>query len=158
MAQVVEVLVDGGKASAGPPLGPALGPTGLNVMNVVKMINEKTAAFAGMKVPVKVTFDPKAKTFDVTVGTPPTSALIISELKIEKGSGRPKTDKVGNLTIAQVIKVSRMKQDSLMGADLKARCKEVAGTANSCGVTIEGVDAHTFQKQLDDGQWDAKLK
>jgi len=158
MAQVVEVLVDGGKASAGPPLGPALGPTGVNVMNVVKLINEKTAAFSGMKVPVKVIIEPKTKTFDVTVGTPPTSALIFSELKIEKGSGRPKSDKVGNLTIAQVIKVSRMKQDSLMGADLKARCKEVAGTANSCGVTIEGVDAHTFQKQLDDGQWDSSLK
>jgi large subunit ribosomal protein L11 len=124
----------------------------------VKLINEKTAAFSGMKVPVKVIIEPKTKTFDVTVGTPPTSALIFSELKIEKGSGRPKSDKVGNLTIAQVIKVSRMKQDSLMGADLKARCKEVAGTANSCGVTIEGVDAHTFQKQLDDGQWDSSLK
>lgn len=158
MAQVVEVLVDGGKASAGPPLGPALGPTGVNVMNVVKMINEKTAAFAGMKVPVKVIIEPKSKTFDVTVGTPPTSALIFSELKIEKGSGRPKTDKVGNLTLAQCIKISRMKQDSLMGADLKARVKEVAGTANSCGVTVEGVDAHTFQKQLDEGRWDAQLK
>jgi large subunit ribosomal protein L11 len=156
--QSVEVLVDGGKASAGPPLGPALGPLGVNVMNVVKLINEKTAAFAGMKVPVKVNVDPKTKAFDVTVGTPPTSQLLFSELKIEKGSGRPKTDKVGNLTIAQVIKVSRMKQDNLMGADLKARCKEVAGTANSCGMTIEGVDAHTFQKQLDEGKWDAQLK
>jgi large subunit ribosomal protein L11 len=158
MGQIVEVLVDGGKATPGNPLGPALGPLGLNVMNVVKVINEKTAAFQGMKVPVKIDVDPKTKAFTVTVGTPPTSALIFAELKIEKGSGRPKSDKVGNLTIAQVIKVSRMKQDSLMGADLKARCKEVAGTANSCGVDVEGVDAHTFQKQLDEGKWDAKLK
>lgn len=158
MAQVVEVLVDGGKASAGPPLGPALGPTGVNVMNVVKMINEKTAAFSGMKVPVKVIIEPKSKTFDVTVGTPPTSALIFSELKIEKGSGRPKTDKVGNLTVEQVVKISRMKLDSLMGGDLKARVKEVAGTANSCGVTIEGMDAHSFQKAVDAGQFDGQLK
>lgn len=156
--QSVEVLVDGGKASAGPPLGPALGPLGVNVMNVVKMINEKTAAFSGMKVPVKVTVDPKTKAFDVTVGTPPTSALIFAEIKIEKGSGRPKTDKVGNLDVAQVIKISRMKQDSLMGADLKARVKEVAGTANSCGVTIEGMDAHSFQKAVDAGQFDAQIK
>lgn len=158
MANSVEVLVDGGKASAGPPLGPALGPLGVNVMNVVKMINDKTAAFAGMKVPVKVNVDPKTKSFDVTVGTPPTSALIFAELKIEKGSGRPKSDKVGNLTLEQVVKISRMKQDSLNGATLKARVKEVAGTANSCGVTVEGMAASAFQKAVQDGQFDARIK
>ena len=156
--QSVEVLVDGGKASAGPPLGPALGPLGVNVMKVVQLINEKTAAFAGMKVPVKVNVDPKTKAFDVTVGTPPTSALIFAELGIEKGSGRPKTDKIGNLTVEQLIKVSRMKLDSLQGATLKARVKEVAGTAQSCGATIEGMDAHSFQKAVDDGQFDARIK
>ena len=156
--QSVEVLVDGGKASAGPPLGPALGPLGVNVMNVVKMINEKTAAFAGMKVPVKVNVDPKTKAFDVTVGTPPTSALIFAEIGVEKGSGRPKSDKIGNLTIEQCIKISRMKQDSLMGASLKTRVKEVAGTAQSCGATVEGMAAHDFQKAVDAGQFDSKLK
>lgn len=158
MANSVEVLVDGGKASAGPPLGPALGPLGVNVMNVVKMINEKTAAFAGMKVPVKVIIDPKTKSFDVTVGTPPTSALIFAELKVEKGSGTPKSAKVGNLTLEQAIKVSRMKQDSLNGATLKARVSEVAGTANSCGVTVEGMDARSFQAALKAGQYDGRLK
>lgn len=156
--QSVEVLVDGGKASAGPPLGPALGPLGVNVMNVVKLINEKTAAFAGMKVPVKVTIDPKTKAFDVTVGTPPTSQLLFAELGVEKGSGRPKTDKIGDLKVEQLIKVSRMKQDSLMGSDLKMRVKEVAGTAQSCGATIEGMNAHDFQKAVDAGRFDAKLK
>lgn len=157
MAQSVEVLVDGGKASAGPPLGPALGPTGVNVMNVVKMINEKTADFAGMKVPVTVTIDPKTKSFDVTVGTPPTSALLVAEAGIAKGSGTPKSAKVGNVTIDQVIKVSRMKADSLFGATLKARCKEVAGTANSCGITIDGLDAREWQKRADNGDFDDKL-
>lgn len=156
--QSVEVLVDGGKASAGPPLGPALGPLGVNVMKVVQLINEKTAAFAGMKVPVKVNVDPKTKAFDVTVGTPPTSALIFQELGVEKGSGRPKSDKIGNLTIDQCIKISRMKQDSLMGATLKTRVKEVAGTAQSCGATVEGMHAHDFQKAVDAGQFDSKLK
>lgn len=154
----VEVLVDGGKASAGPPLGPALGPMGLNVMNVVKVINEKTAAFVGMKVPVTVKADPKTKTFEVTVGTPPTSALIFAEIKIEKGSGTPKQSKVGNLTIEQAIKVSRMKQDNLMGATLKARVCEVAGTANSCGVTVEGMDGRSFIAAVKTGQFDARLK
>ena len=158
MANSVEVLVDGGKASAGPPLGPALGPMGLNVMNVVKVINEKTAAFAGMKVPVTVKADPKTKTFEVTVGTPPTSALIFSELKIEKGSGTPKQSKVGNLTVEQVVKISRMKQDNLNGATLAARVREVAGTANSCGVTVEGMDARSFIAAVKAGQFDARIK
>lgn len=156
--QSVEVLVDGGKASAGPPLGPALGPLGVNVMNVVKLINEKTAAFAGMKVPVKVNVDPKTKAFDVTVGTPPTSALLVAEVGVEKGSGTPKSSKVGNVTLDQVIKVSRMKQDSLTGATLKARVLEVAGTAQSCGITIEGMDGKSFVAALKAGQFDARLK
>ena len=158
MAQSIEVLVDGGKASAGPPLGPALGPMGVNVMNVVKLINEKTAAFTGMKVPVKVIVDPKTKSFDVTVGTPPTSALLFAELKIEKGSGRPKSDKVGDLKIESIIKVSRMKQDNLNGATLKARVSEVAGTANSCGVSIEGMDARAFQAAVKEGKFDSRMK
>lgn len=158
MAQTVEVLVDGGKASAGPPLGPALGPLGVNVMKVVQLINEKTAAFVGMKVPVKVIIDPKTKSFDVTVGTPPTSALLFAEAKAEKGSGTPKTAKVGDIKIEQAIKVSRMKQDSLQGATLKARVCEVAGTANSCGITIEGLDGKAFIAAVKNGQFDAKLK
>lgn len=158
MAQSVEVLVDGGKASAGPPLGPALGPLGVNVMNVVKLINEKTADFAGMKVPVTVIVDPKTKAFDVTVGTPPTSALLLAEAGVEKGSGKPRSDKVGNVTVAQAIKVSRMKSDSLNGANLKKRVKEVAGTANSCGITIEGMDARSFQAAVDAGQFDDQLQ
>jgi large subunit ribosomal protein L11 len=158
MANKVEVLVDGGKATPGNPLGPALGPLGLNVMNVVKVINEKTAAFQGMKVPVTIDVDPKTKNFTVSVGTPPTSALIFAELKIEKGSGTPKTAKVGNLTVEQVIKISRMKQDSLTGANLKARVSEIAGCANSCGVTIEGIAARDFQAALKTGQYDSRLK
>ncbi len=155
--QSVEVLVDGGKASAGPPLGPALGPLGVNVMNVVKLINEKTADFAGMKVPVTVNVDPKTKAFTVSVGTPPTSALLVAELGIAKGSGSPKATKVGNLTIDQVIKVCRMKADSLIGATLMKRAKEVAGTANSCGMTIEGMDARSFQKAIENGEFADKF-
>jgi large subunit ribosomal protein L11 len=157
MAPAVEVLVDGGKATPGNPLGPALGPLGVNVMNVVKLINEKTAAFSGMKVPVKIDVDAK-KNFTVTVGTPPTSALIFAELKIEKGSGTPKSAKVGDLKLEQVIKITRMKIDSLNGANLKARVSEVAGTANSCGVTVEGMDARAFQAAVKEGKFDSRIK
>lgn len=158
MANSVEVLVDGGKASAGPPLGPALGPLGVNVMKVVQAINEKTAAFAGMKVPVTVKVDPKTKNFEISVGTPPTSALLVAEAKVEKGSGTPKQAKAGNITVEQAIKVSRMKQDSLSGSTLKARVCEVAGTANSCGITIEGLDGRSFIAAVKAGQFDDRIQ
>ncbi|HDJ50955.1 MAG TPA: 50S ribosomal protein L11, partial [Thermoprotei archaeon] len=81
--QVIEVLVEGGKATPGPPLGPALGPLGVNVAQVVKAINEATKEFEGMKVPVKVIVDVATRQFEIEVGLPPTSALILKELGIE---------------------------------------------------------------------------
>ncbi|MHB8586778.1 MAG: 50S ribosomal protein L11 [Thermoplasmatota archaeon] len=158
MAQVVEVLVDGGAASAGAPLGPALGPLGLNVMNVVKAINEKTADFKGMKVPVKIEIDAKTKDFTVSVGTPPTTQLILKELRVEKGSGTPSSLKVGDLKVAQAVKVARMKADDLTGKTLAKRVKEVVGCCVSMGVTVEGKDPREFQKEVDAGVWDAQLK
>src|SRR4030066_1589573 len=103
--KVVELLVSGGQANAGPPLGPALGPLGVNIMAVVTKINELTRDYAGMKVPVKVAVDVENKTFDVTVGTPTAAALVVSELKVEKGSGTPNTVKVGNLTMEQIVRI-----------------------------------------------------
>lgn len=86
LANVVEALVPGGKASAGPPLGPALGPLGVNVAQVVAKINEQTKDLNGMQVPVKVIVKSRTE-FEIEVGTPPTSALIIREIGVEKGSG-----------------------------------------------------------------------
>ncbi len=158
MAETIEVLVDGGKATPGPPLGPALGPTGINVVQVVSAINEKTKGFAGMKVPVKVIIDQKTKTFEIKVGTPPTSALLFKELGIEKGAGAPKAAKVGNISIEQAKKVAHMKQDSLTGADVKARVMEVIGTCASCGITVEGKEAKDVQAEIRAGKWDAQLQ
>jgi large subunit ribosomal protein L11 len=158
MADTIEVLVDGGKATPGPPLGPALGPMGVNVVQVVAKINEKTKSFEGMKVPVKVIIDPKTKSFDVKVGTPPTSQLLFKEMGAEKGSGAPNKDKAGNITIEQAIKVANMKGDSLMGKDLKMRVLEVVGVCVSSGINVEGKDAKAMQKEIKEGKWDAKLK
>ncbi len=154
MAEVIEALVDGGKANAGPPLGPALGPLGVNIMEVIKVINEKTKAFQGMKVPVKVVVDPNTKSFEVTVGTPPTSALIKKELGIGKGSGETGRSNVGNLTMQQVRKIAEMKQDSLLGKDWKMKSKEVIGTCDSMGITVEGKDPRVVQKEIDEGKYD----
>lgn len=153
MVDTVEALVDGGRASAGPPLGPALGPKGVNIGQVIAKINEKTKAFDGMKVPVKVLINDD-KSFDIKVGTPPVSALIKNELGISKGSGNPKTEIVGNLTVEQAKKVAEMKKDSLLGATEKARVLEVAGNCVSCGVTIDGKAPKAFQKDVKAGQYD----
>jgi large subunit ribosomal protein L11 len=152
--KVVELLVSGGQATAGPPLGPALGPLGLNVMAVVNKINELTKDYAGMKVPVKVAVDPETKAFEVSVGTPTTSALIVSELKIEKGSGAPKTQKVGNLTIEQVLRIAKIKRHELLAKTLKGAVKEVLGSCVSMGVTVEGKDPRDVQAEIDEGKHD----
>lgn len=157
MVETVNVLVEGGAATPGAPLGPVLGPMGVNIPQIVKAINEKTKAFAGMKVPVTLKIDPKTKEFEVSVGTPPTSALIVKELGIEKGSGATSTDKVGNLTLAQLIKIAEMKKDSTLGTRLKDRVQEIAGTCVSMGVTIEGLPPKDFQSQIKEGKFDKEL-
>lgn len=157
MPETVDCLVDGGKATGGPPLGPALGPLGVNINEVVKAINEKTKSFAGMKVPVKVIIDPGKKTFEITVGTPPTSALITKELKLEKG-GKVHLEIVGNLTMAQAIKIAKMKQDSLSGRNLKNQVMEVIGTCQSMSVTVEGKNPKDLQIEVKEGKFDDKFK
>lgn len=158
MAEIIEALVDGGKATAGPPLGPALGPLGVNVVEIVKVINEKTKAFEGMKVPVKVIIDEKTKEFEVSVGTPPTSDLIKKELGLEKGSPHPREEKVGDLSIAQAKKIAEMKGESLFGTTVKKRVKEVLGVCVSMGITVEGKDPREIQKAIDAGEYDEVLR
>ncbi len=157
MAETVEVLVEGGKATAGPPLGPALGPLGVNIVQIVGEINKKTKSFEGMRVPVKIIIDSKTKAFDIKVGTPPTSALVTKELGIEKGSGSPKAQKVGDLTIEQAIKIANMKSDSLLGKDLKRQVLEVVGTCTSMGVTIEGQEPKAVRAEILAGKYDQKF-
>jgi len=156
--KVVEALVAGGQATAGPPLGPALGPLGVNVLAIVNKINEVTKDYAGMKVPVKVIVDTETKEFEVTVGTPTTPALIVSELKIEKGSGSPKAQKVGNLSMEQVVRIAKIKQAELLSTNLKAAAKEVLGSCVSMGVTVEGKDPKEVQKEIDEGKHDSSLE
>jgi large subunit ribosomal protein L11 len=152
--KIVELLVSGGQANAGPPLGPALGPLGVNTMAVVNRINELTHDYAGMKVPVKVAVDVETKSFEVTVGTPTASALIVSELKIEKGSGTPNTAKVGDLNMEQVVRIARIKRPELLAPTLKSAAKEMLGTCVSMGVTVEGKDPREVQAEIDEGKYE----
>jgi len=157
MVEKLQVLVDGGKATPGPPLGPALGPLGVNIVEILKAINEKTKSFEGMKVPVTLIVDPKTKAFTIDVGTPPTSALIAKELKVEKGSGDPGKTRVGNLSLSQAIKIANMKADTMLAKTLKARVLEVVGTSVSMGVTVDGKPAKEVSKDIQAGKYDKQL-
>jgi len=152
--KVVELIVSGGQANAGPPLGPALGPLGVNIMAIVNKINEVTKDYAGMKVPVKISVDTEDKSFDVTVGTPTASALIVAELKVEKGSGTPNSAKIGNLSMDQVVKIAKIKAPQLLAPNIKLASKELLGTCVSMGVTVEGKDPREIQKEVDAGNYD----
>ncbi len=156
--QSIEQLVEGGKATAAPPLGPALGPLGVNIGQVISEINKKTAAFKGMQVPVKLTVDTDDKSFVVEVGTPPVSALIKKEANVEKGSGAPNVDKVADLKIEQIIKIAKMKADSLLGKDMFAKVKEVIGTCNSMGVLVEGKEPRAIIAEINGGAFAEEIR
>ena len=151
----IDSLVNGGQATAGPPLGPALGPLGVNVVEIVNKINEATKDFAGMKVPVTIVVDPETKEFEVTVGTPTTSALIVSTLKIQKGSGNPKEEKVGDLSLQNVVDLAKKKRSQILAKSLKLSAKEILGSCVSMGVTVEGKDPREVQKGIDEGKYDS---
>jgi len=154
----INTLVEGGSASAGPPLGPELGPLPVDVGAVVGKINEKTKDFEGMEVPVDVIVDEETGDFEVEVGKPPTAGLIRDELGIEKGSGEPNKNKVADMSFEKACKVARMKDTDLLGMDLRGAVKEVIGTAQSMGITIDGEDAYEVQQKIGKGEYDEQLE
>ena len=153
MAGTIEVLIPGGEATPGPPLGPELGPTPVDVQAVVAEINDETDAFDGMEVPVTVEYDDDGS-FTIEVGVPPTAELIKDEAGFDTGSGEPQETFVADLTVEQVKKIAEQKQSDLLAYDLKNAAKEVVGTCVSLGVTIEGNDPRQFKERIDDGEYD----
>jgi len=154
----INTLVDGGSASAGPPLGPELGPLPVDVGEVVNAINEETKDFEGMEVPVDVEVDEETGDFSVEVGKPPMAALIRDELGLEKGSGEPNLNKVADMDFETACKVARMKESDLLAMDLRGAVKEVIGTAQSMGVTVDGEEALKIQEKIDQGEYDDQLE
>lgn len=155
--QTVETMIEGGKATAAPPLGPALGPTGVNIGLVIAEINKKTADMKGMQVPVKVMIDTETKTFSIEIGTPPASALIKKEAGVEKAASNPLQEKVADLKIQQVIKIAKIKEDSLLGKNLKAKVREIVGSCQSMGILVEGLAAQDALKAIAAGKFDAQI-
>ena len=136
---VIAGLVEGGKASGGPPLGPALGPLGVNTNEVVAEINAKTKSFEGIKVPIKVLVDPSTKKFRIEVGSPPTSALILKEIGATTGA-KAKGEIIGDIKLEQIKKIAEAKAGKMHGRDFSSKVKQVLGTCKSMGVTCDGSD------------------
>ena len=156
--KTINMLVTGGEANAGPPLGPALGPLGVNVLGVVNEINHQTGDFKGMRVPVKIEVDQETKQFTVSVGTPTTSALIAKESGVPKGSAKPNVDFVGELSFDKVVSIAKSKMAGSYAKNVRSAVREVVGSCVSMGVKVEGKDAREFMAELDSGKWDTKLQ
>jgi large subunit ribosomal protein L11 len=150
--QSVKVLVEGGKATPGPPLGPALGVLGVNVAQVVQKINELTSHLGGLKVPVIVTVDTKTKQFELQVGLPPVSVMIKKELGLEKGSKTAGKETVGDLPFEKVVEIAKGRVGAMLAKDLKKAVKEVLGTCLSMGVTVDGKDPREVQREVEEGR------
>jgi large subunit ribosomal protein L11 len=156
--QKISSLVTGGGASAGPPLGPALGPLGVNIMEVIKAINDKTKDFEGMKVPVTVLVDPDTKNWEIEVGIPSAAALILKEAGIQKGSGASGTEWVGDVTIDAIAKIAKTKLEKSYSSSLKSVAKTIIGTCLALGIKIEGKTPKEITIEINEGKWDEKLQ
>ncbi len=135
----VKLQVPAGKANPAPPIGPALGQRGLNIMEFCKAFNAQTQGMEpGLPIPVVITAYAD-KSFTFVMKTPPATVLIKKAAKIDKGSARPHTDKVGTITRAQAEEIAKAKLPDLTAADLDAAVRSIAGSAASMGITVEGV-------------------
>ena len=163
----IKALVDGGKATPAPPLGPSLAPTKVNIGQVIAKINEKTKDFAGMQVPVTIKIDPSTKEFEISVGSPSVAALIKKELNVQTLAKAPfkvfekdgvKEEFKESLKFEQAVKIAKMKQDDLKTEDLKKAVKQVVSSCVSSGVYVEGKTPKAILKEINEGKWDSKIK
>ena len=136
---LIKLQVPAGKANPSPPIGPALGQRGLNIMEFCKAFNAATQKMEpGLPVPVVITAY-QDKSFTFIMKTPPATVLIMKAAKLDKGSPRPHTDKVGKITRAQAEEIAKAKMPDLTAADLEAGVRTIAGSARSMGVEVEGL-------------------
>jgi len=154
----IRALVTGGAASGGPPIGPAVGPTGINIKDVVDVVNEKTMLFKGLTVPVRIECDPETKQFEIFVETPSTASLLLKEVGAEKGSASCKEQTIGNLTLEQIMKIIEAKKDKFLEKTYKSAVKTILGTALSIGIKVEGESPLIIQQRIDNGEYDDKIK
>ena len=155
--QTISSLVTGGEATAGPPLGPSLGPMGVNILEIINAINEKTKEFQGMKIPVSVSVDADTKKWEIEVGIPSASALLLKEVGIQKGSGTSGTEWVGEVSADMIAKIAKVKLETSYASSLKSVAKQIVGTCVSLGIKVEGKTPKEFTAEINEGKWDSKL-
>ena len=135
VTNIIKLQIEAGKATPAPPVGPALGSSGVNIMQLVKEFNDRTANQPGMTIPVVITVY-KDKSFEFITKVPPVAVLIKKAIKLNKGSGKPNRDKVGTITLDQVKQIAEQKMEDLNAASIESAMSMVKGTARSMGVVV----------------------
>ncbi|HTZ42059.1 MAG TPA: 50S ribosomal protein L11 [Candidatus Omnitrophota bacterium] len=153
----IKLLIDAGAMKPGPALSQKLGPTGINVNQVITKVNDATRKFEGMKVPVEVDINTSTKNIEVFVSSPPASGLLKREAGVEKGSGIPSKTKVGNLSIEQIISVAKSKYPNLLARNMKNAVREIVGTCVSLGILIENKLPSEIQAEISAGKYDREI-
>jgi large subunit ribosomal protein L11 len=161
--EVIELLVEGGKAAPGPSTAPKLSALKLNVGEIFAKINQLTKQFEGMDVPVKIIVDKQTRKYEIEVGLPPTSSLLKKEAgidvaKITKEDKEKGKKWVGNISFEKVLKVAKLKEKELEGKDLKAKVKQVLGTCLSLHLLVDNKDPRDVIKEIDKGIYDNYFK
>lgn len=136
IVKLIKLQIEAGKATPAPPVGPALGSSGVNIMQFVKEFNDRTASQAGMIIPVVISVY-EDKSFSFITKVPPVAVLIKKSIKVERGSGKPNKEKVGKINQEQIKAIAEQKMPDLNAASLETAMSMVAGTARSMGVVVE---------------------
>ncbi|MDD5191538.1 MAG: 50S ribosomal protein L11 [Candidatus Nanoarchaeia archaeon] len=154
----IKLLIDGGSMKPGPAIAQQLGPLGINMGKVISDVNSATSDFKGMKVPVELNINEKTKSFTVKTFSPPTSELLKKELNLEKGTADHKKVKVGNASIEDIIKITKIKFPDMLQKEFKSAVKSVLGTCKSIGILVENSEAKDLIKEVEGGKFDSEIR
>lgn len=152
--KTLRFIVEGGKATPGPPIGPTLSPYKINVVEVVNAINNATKDYEGLPVPVEVTIDTDTRKFEVRVGIPTTTALLMKAAGAKEPTGDPAHKKIGDISFEEVVKIAILKKEQLTAKTLKSAVKTILGSARSIGITVDGKDPKEITRLIDQGHYD----
>ncbi|MCE4623306.1 MAG: 50S ribosomal protein L11 [Caldisphaeraceae archaeon] len=151
--KVITIQIEGGEARPGPPLGPTLSSLGLDVKKVVQEINEKTKDFKGMTIPVKIVVNTSNKNYNIEVGIPTITALLLKEAGASEPSGDPGHNKVGDITLEKIIQIAIRSKPKMLSKSLASAVKSILGTARSIGLTVDNKDPKEVIEGIEKGQY-----
>jgi len=154
---IIKLLIEGGDMKPGPAIAQQLGPLGINMGKVISDVNAETKEFKGMKVPVELHIDKKTKEFTIKTSSPPAAELIKKELKLEKGSNDHKNIIVGNASIEDIIKVTKIKYSNMLDKDFKSAVKSILGTAKTVGILVENTNPNDLIPEVAKGKFDKEI-